>query len=160
MSIRIARWLLAGFALLGAAAQAQTWENPFPITSQNYVSTFNSCAMQPQNYVYDYAYPIYAPAVVYRVAQLLLIPPHTTVLRPWTIYLYPPPYLDLSIWVCKEKYGNQIDQCVDESDNWGPGLYERVTVPARVGLYYIVVTGGYAGTYPTCGPYTFNAIHG
>lgn len=158
MRIMMACGLLTAALMLGRAGHAQTWDNPLAFTA-NTSSTFDSCALPWQTlWMANGAFPISAPAVVYRVTQRPLgrnQPP----LRPWSVALTPQSWADMSLWVCQQKSGDFIDQCVDGSDDYGNGVPEHVTVPAVFGSYYVIVTGNIGNQPPMCGQYMLTTIH-
>lgn len=157
MRILMLGGLLAAGLMIGTAGHAQTWDNPWPLTSGS--STFDSCVVPWQTLLMDNGqFPISAPSVVYRVHQWLrgYKPPP---LRPWSVTLSPQAWTDMSLWVCQQRSGNVIYQCVDGSDEYGNGVPEHVTVPAVLGTYYVIVTGNIENQSPFCGPYTLTAIH-
>ncbi|MEO7325215.1 MAG: hypothetical protein ABIW82_10350 [Dokdonella sp.] len=152
--------LLAMVLMIGATAHAQTWENPLPMTASPYTSVIDSCSYPSQwLYLDDGQFPVYAPAIVYRVVQLPFVHFPPIPLRTWSVSLAPQGWVDMSLWVCQQKNGDVIGQCVDESDNDGVGMPEHVTIPARRGNYYIIVTGNIWGQPPMCGPYVLTAFH-
>lgn len=149
--------LLAAGLMLGTASNAQTWDNPLPLP--NGVSNFNSCSLPWQTlYLDGGAFQISAPAVVYHVNQWRR-GYHPALLRPWSVTLSPQDWTDMSLWVCQQRSGNIIYQCVDGSDEYGNGVPEHVTVPAVIGSYYVIVTGNMENQSPFCGAYTLTAIH-
>lgn len=158
MRIPMLGGLLAVGLMLGTASHAQTWDSPLPL-SPNSSSNFNTCWMPWQSlYLDNGAFQISAPAVVYHVNQWLR-GYHPAPLRPWSVTLSPQGWTDMSLWVCQQRSGNYIYQCVDGSDEYGNGAPEHVTIPAVVGSYYVVVTGNIENQSPFCGPYTLTAIH-
>jgi hypothetical protein len=163
MQLKKRHGLLLAALMFGGAAHAQTWDSPLPVNANPYTSTMNSCAYPPEwLYLDNGQFPVYAPAVVYRVVQtqILHFPPIPPIpLHPWSISLTPQAWVDMSLWVCQQKSGYFVNQCVDASDNYGGGVPEHVTVPAVRGTYYIVVTGNIEQQTPMCGPYTLTAIH-
>ncbi|MEO5625099.1 MAG: hypothetical protein ABIQ70_03695 [Dokdonella sp.] len=162
MRIHLLGGLLAGALMTAATGHAQTWETALPFDSNPYTSSTDSCAVPPQwLYLDDGLFPVYASSVVYHVSQyqLGLIGHPAPPLRPWLVTLYPQSWVDMSLWVCKYKNGSTVGGCVDVDDEYGYGTPEHVTVPARRGSYYIVVTGNVAQQPPLCGQYFLTATH-
>jgi hypothetical protein len=159
MRIQLPGGLLVAALMTSAAGHAQTWESPLPFNANPYASAIDSCAFPPQMlYMDNGAFPIYAPAVIYHVYQLQLgrRPP---LLHAWSVTLTPQAWTDLSLWVCQQKDGYFVNQCVDASDDYGNGVPEHVTVPAQAGGYYVIVAGNIEQQSPMCGPYVLTAIH-
>ncbi len=157
MRILMLGCLLSAGVMLGDASHAQTWDSPLPLANGS--STFNSCAVPSQMLLMDNGiFPIYAPAVVYRVNQWQrgFNPPP---LRVWSVTLSPQTGTDMSLWVCQQKTGNFVSQCVDASDNYGNGVPEHVIVPTVIGTYYVIVTGNIENQSPMCSSYWLTAIH-
>jgi hypothetical protein len=161
MRIQMLGGLLVGALMTTATSHAQTWENPLQFNDSYYTSAMNSCVF-PQQMLYmdNGQFPIYAPAVIYHASQFQIgqighpIPP----LRPWSVTLTPQG-TDFSLWVCQQKSGYFVNQCVDLSDNSGDYSPEYVTVPAHRGNYYVIVTGSILQQSPNCGAFTLTAIH-
>ena len=151
--------LLAGLAS-ATVVRAQTWDHPWWFSSDPY-STFADTCDQPSQMLYldGGYYPIEAPAHVYRVVQIFNLWKPSP-LYPWYVHVraYSPYGLDLSVWVCQTKSGDVVDGCVDAADN-GPGQWNDVTVPAKWGTYYVIVTGNIDNQYPTCGAYELTASY-
>lgn len=146
--------------MIAATAHAQTWGYPLPFTASPYTSILDTCSYPPQwLYLDDGQFPVYAPAIVYRVVQLPFVHFPPIPLRTWSVSLAPQGWVDMSLWVCQQKSGDVIGQCVDASDNVGGGMPEHVTIPARRGNYYVIVTGSVLAVSPMCGPYVLTAFH-
>ncbi|MEO5559777.1 MAG: hypothetical protein ABIO49_08155 [Dokdonella sp.] len=156
MRILMLGGLLVAGLMLGTASNAQTWDNPLPLP--NGLSNFNTCGMPWQTlYLDGGAFQISAPTVVYRIDQSWRGGGRMN--RPWSVTLSPQDWTDMSLWVCQQRSGNVIYQCVDASDNFGNGFLEHVTVPAVGGTYYIIVTNNIENQPPVCGQYTLTAFH-
>jgi hypothetical protein len=144
------------------SAHAQTWSNPYYFTSNPYVGSDNTCNYAQQDLLIENGlYETVSPVVVYRVTNLLLLPPFHNTLYPWHITVYPQfPSEEFSVWVCQNHAGNTLWNCVDGSDN-GRGMTNWVTVPAQGGVFYVIVAGSvFDYNYPMCGPYTLVAHYG
>ena len=147
--------------LLGASclrtAQAQTFDSPWIFNTNPYVATNNTCALPPQSfYLLDVGYQFNAPTVVYRVYNIISLQ-HPVPLHPRHVTLSPN-WVDLSIWVCSNRSGNTVWGCVDGSDN-GFNAVNQVTVQAKIGAYYVIITGNIDGSYPQCGQYTLTEYY-
>jgi len=151
--------LLAAMLMTASYGHAQTWEHPLPFNQNFYTSSMNSCSFPAQNLYMDYgAFPIYAPAVIYHVWQLSFGRPPPP-LRPWWVGVSPQGW-DASVWICRQRIGDYVNDCVDLSDEYGPGSYEHVDVPANFGGYYVIVTASVQENpgFP-CGEFTLTAFH-
>jgi hypothetical protein len=147
--------LLVSGLLLGSACQAQTWASPTTINTPEYATFFNSCSLlNEQLYVENGLFSFYAPVAVYRINTLPIGRP--PLVRSWSLTLQPMGW-DASIWVCRERQGNMLNNCEDGSDNWGLDAYEHVTVPATWGTHYIAVTGNIENSAPMCGQFVLTA---
>lgn len=148
--------LLAGLAITVSTVDAQTFDSPINI-GQSGSYSFDSCAFQPQYLMVDNAYELFGPAVVFHITQRAY---RYTPMRPWSVMLAPLGSVDMALWVCRSHVGNNLNQCVDGSDNYGNGVPEHVTVPAAFGGYYVVVTTNTSNSQPNCGQFVLSAVHG
>jgi hypothetical protein len=147
--------LLCGLAFSGWA-QAQTWKSPLVFDTSPYVSVVNSCNQWWQTLIIaDTGDDIYGPVVVYRVLHSA---PASRLNRPWSVQLLPQfGFLDFSIWVCANHFGNVLSECWDGSDN-GAGMVNNVSVPGFYSTsWYVVVAGNIFGEPQNCGAFTLVA---
>lgn len=151
--------LMAG-ALLGRSAAAQSLDHPYPL-SVGWISD-NTCSYSQQQgiYIQDTGYWLNGPYVVYDAVNLLALPPHHSLIQAWNIDEYTQQYqtVDLSVWVCSARYGDNLGNCIDGSDNF-PESPNLVEVPAQPGYFYVVVATGIRNSYPQCGGYTLIVSH-
>lgn len=151
--------LLAGLAITVSTIDAQTFDSPINI-GQSGSYSFDSCALQPQYLLVDNAYELFGPATVFHITQRAY---RYSPMRPWHVMLTPLGSYgsaDMALWVCRSHVGNNLNQCVDGSDNYGNGVPEYATVPAIFGGYYVVVTTNIENSQPNCGPFVLSADHG
>jgi hypothetical protein len=154
------RTFLTGFMLvtgllLGTVCHAQTWASPTTINTPEYATSFNSCGLiTEQLYIEGGLYSFFAPVAVYRI----ITPPfgRPPLIHSWSLTLQPQGW-DASIWTCRQRQGNMLNNCDDGSDNWGINAFEHVTVPAAWGTHYIVVTGNTENSAPMCGQFVLTA---
>lgn len=151
--------LLAGLAISALTVNAQTFESPINI-AQSGSYNFDSCAFPPQHLIVDNQFELWAPVAVFHIYQRAY---RYTPIRPLSVMLSPTGSwgsADMGLWVCRSHVGNNLNQCVDGSDNYGNGVPEHVTVPAAFGNYYVVVTTSIANSQPNCGQFVLSAVHG
>lgn len=155
MRMPLAGCLLVAGLLVGAACHAQTWASPVTISAHDYATSFYSCGLPAETlYIEHGLYELQAPVVVYRIYT----PPigRPPIVRSWSLILQPQGW-DASIWVCRTRQGNMLNDCEDGSDNWGVNAFEYVTVPAAWGNHYIAVTGNIENSPPMCGQFVLTA---
>jgi hypothetical protein len=140
--------LLTGL-LLGSASHAQTWASPVNLAGSTTTVAFDTCSLPSEQLYVEYsAFSFFAPVAVYRIISLQV--GRLPMLHPYALTLQPYGW-DASLWVCRQRQGNQLNDCEDGSDNWGVGTNEFATVPATVGTHYIVVTANSDNIWPICG---------
>jgi hypothetical protein len=147
--------LLCGLAFSGWA-QAQTWTSPLVFNTDTYVSEGNNCYQQREQLtILDTGDQIFGPVVVYRAEHRPAFPSKLN--RPWSVQLLPQyGFLDFSIWVCANHFGNQLSNCPDGSDN-GPGVVNNVVAPGYYSTSWYVVVAGSIYNQSQCGPFTLVA---
>jgi len=146
--------LLIAFAVVPPAG-AQTFDSPWFFSSYPYSQTVNTCGLQPQEMYFEELGEYFdGPAVVYEVPVLQNFL-HPVKLKAREIYMFPET-TDFSIWVCAQHDGVIVRGCVDASDN-GMNAANWVQVPARVGVYYVIVAQGLQWPAPPCGRYDLAA---
>ena len=150
--------LLAGLAVTFSTANAQTFESPIDIAqTESYL--FDSCAIPSQYLVVDNQFDFWGPVVVFHIYQRAY---RYNPIRPWSVMLASNGSwgsADMALWVCRTHSGNNLNQCVDGSDNYGNGVPEHVTVPTAFGNYYVVVTTNIENSLPDCGQFVLSAVH-
>jgi hypothetical protein len=145
--------LLAGLLLAGTS-HAQTWAAPVTISHDESLA-FDTCALPSETLYIEYGtFSIYAPVAVYRIMTPFVGRPPA--IHSWSLTMQPFGW-DASLWVCRQRTGNQLNNCEDGSDNWGTNVPEPATVPAAWGTHWIVVTGNIENSYPYCGQFVLNA---
>lgn len=144
------RLILLGGLLFAGAAHAQTWATPITIGHDESLA-FNSCSLPPEALYIEYgSFAFHAPVAVYRIVTPRIGRP--PFIRSWSLTMQPFGW-DASLWVCRQRVGNQLNDCEDGSDNWGTNAPEYATVPAAWGTHWIVVTGNVEDSYPMCGEF-------
>ena len=155
--MRIVSLLFLLALAVAPAVHGQTLDHPWFFTADPYVQTVDTCRMAPQElYFLETGDDFYQPAAVYEVlvAQNFL---HPIRLTPWNVYMYPQG-ADLAVWVCGAHSGKYVYDCLAVSDN-GWNQYNLVQVPAKVGVYYVIVTQGINSFSSLCGKYVLNAAN-
>ena len=158
-AIALLMLLMAG-AIFETGALAQSLDHPYPLSVG--VTSDDTCSYGQQQglFIKETGYWLNGPYVVYDAVNLLVLPPHHSVIQAWYISQYTQQYpmVDLSIWVCGTHYGDELANCIDGSDNY-PESPNSAEVPAQPGYYYVVVASGIWGYYPECGAYTLVVSH-
>lgn len=146
--------LVVGGLLLAGTGHAQTWAAPVTISHDGSFA-FDSCSLPSETLYVEYGtFSFYAPVAVCRIVTPVIGRP--PLIHSWSLTMQPFGW-DASLWVCRQRVGNQLNNCEDGSDNWGINVPEPATVPAAWGTHWIVVTGNIEDSFPMCGQFVLNA---